>query len=122
MFASGEFAEWIEKENCCVFLHCIETEEKKLLTEKEFSLGRANIWEEGTFGDRRASYHHGTIRQVNEKYMLITGDKETTNGTFINDRKLELKEEVELHDQDEIGIGTTYRIIFHRIDLKSVIN
>lgn len=111
-FVSGEMAEWIEKAERFAFFHCIETDEMKILTQKGLRIGRAYAWESGTFSDRHTSREHGEIRWEKDRFVFISANKVTTNGTFFNEKRMDVEEKIELNNNDIIGIGNTYHIKF----------
>ncbi|HOH20166.1 MAG TPA: VWA domain-containing protein [Anaerolineaceae bacterium] len=69
--------------------------------------------------DRPVSRHHAAIDFINNRYVLFeiaTTSEENhkpkypTYGTFINGKKLELDEQVELKDGDEVSLGPRFKI------------
>jgi len=58
--------------------------------------------------DKFVSSHHASIHYGDGKYYIV--DNASTNGVFVNDEMLKAHEHNELHDSDEITIGT-YRLI-----------
>ncbi len=61
--------------------------------------------------DPAASGHHARIVKVQE--VLFIEDQQSTNGTFVNEQKVDRKQ---LRDTDSIRIGT-HRLIFRHEDL-----
>lgn len=59
----------------------------------------------GVLKNSSVSRIHASIRQANGRFFL--SDMNSTNGTFINGRRLELNETVALEDGDKVGFGGT---------------
>ena len=59
----------------------------------------------GVLKNSSVSRIHASIRETNGRYFL--SDMNSTNGTFINGRRLEINETVALEDGDRVGFAGT---------------
>ncbi len=70
-----------------------------------FILGKKGDKADGILCDPGVSRIHASIREMNGRYFL--SDMNSTNGTFVNGRRLELNETVALEDGDSLGFAGT---------------
>ena len=80
------------------------------ITSRAFTIGR-KAGNDLAFDDPSVSGHHAKIVKIQEVWFLE--DLASTNGTFVNEHKIERKQ---LQDADVIRIGT-YRIIYRHDDV-----
>ncbi len=66
------------------------------------SIGR-DISSDVAIVDSKVSRHHATIRSENDKVFI--SDNDSTNGTFINGKKIASTQFVEIKPDDEVSIG-----------------
>ena len=78
----------------------LKKRESKTITKEEFSVGRSKIADFRISGISDVSRIHAHILRKGEDFYLK--DKESTNGTFLNDRRLLAGEEALLEDGDKI--------------------
>ncbi len=71
-----------------------------------FILGKKKDKADGVIDDRGVSRLHASIREKNGRYFL--SDLNSTNGTFVNGRRLEPNETVGLEDGDVLSFAGTY--------------
>lgn len=70
-----------------------------------FIVGKKGDRVNGELKNSSVSRIHASIRETNGRYFL--SDMNSTNGTFINGRRLELNETVALEDGDSVGFAGT---------------
>ncbi len=73
-----------------------------------FIVGKKGDRVNGELKNSSVSRIHASIRETNGRYFL--SDMNSTNGTFINGRRLELNETVALEDGDSVGFAGTVLI------------
>ena len=75
------------------------------LTEQTMMLGRSCAWPEEAKQDKRISHFHCVLQQSAGGYVL--SDSHSTNGTYLNGRRLTEGESAALRNADQIVIGQT---------------
>lgn len=75
------------------------------LTEQTMMLGRSCDWPEEAKQDKKISHFHCVLQQSAGGYVL--SDSHSTNGTYLNGRKLTEGESAVLRNADQIMIGQT---------------
>ena len=78
-------------------------EERFEINKSPFTIGKMAGTADAVIADRRVSRIHAAIRKNGGKYFL--SDLNSTNGTCLNDRRLEQNEEAALEDGDLIKIA-----------------
>jgi len=71
-----------------------------------FVLGKKRDKADGVIEDRSVSRIHASISEKNGRYFL--SDMNSTNGTYLNGRRLELNETVGLEDGDTLGLADVF--------------
>ena len=80
------------------------------LTEQTMMLGRSCAWPEEAKQDKKISHFHCVLQQSAGGYAL--SDSHSTNGTYLNGRRLTEGESAALRNADQIVIGQT--ALFYR--------
>ncbi len=75
------------------------------LDQSPFVIGKKGDKANGILSNPAVSRIHASIRENNGRYFL--SDMNSTNGTFVNGRRLELNETVVLEDGDNLGFAGT---------------
>ena len=71
-----------------------------------FILGKKRDKADGVINDKSVSRMHAAIRKKNGRYFV--SDLNSTNGTYINGRRLEPNETAGLEDNDTLAVAQTY--------------
>jgi diguanylate cyclase (GGDEF)-like protein len=93
-----------EQEACLIIIRGTPQGHRFFLTQPEMTLGRdssADI----TVSDQGISRKHAMVSKEKEKVYLT--DLNSSNGTFINDKKIKAGEKIELVKEDMIKLGTS---------------
>jgi diguanylate cyclase (GGDEF)-like protein len=93
-----------EQEACLIIIRGQPQGSRFFLTQNEMTLGR-DATADITVADQGISRKHGKFTKANGKVNYT--DLGSVNGTFINDRKLNAQEVVQLAKEDMIKIGNT---------------
>ncbi|CAF0943482.1 unnamed protein product [Brachionus calyciflorus] len=56
---------------------------------------------------------HASIRYDKKKKVYLIKDEKSVSGTFVNDKKLDLNEEIELSHGDTLKIGDAIKLLIH---------
>ena len=81
---------------------------KKIQLVAKITLGR-EIDNDIVIDNKLASRHHCVIQKIQEQYFLK--DEDSTNGTFLNGRRLPPEKWVKLNIGDKISVGSASLVI-----------
>lgn len=101
--AFAEFAELLRQYKLLVWLQSRATKESQYLLADTFVLGRGHAWSGGVLSEKHISRTHAILR-ITEKGCMLS-DVSTYNQTWVNGRRIPVKEDYLLADNDEIRIG-----------------
>lgn len=92
----------IEERKEAVLIH-IKDGERKAVSTDTFSIGKSNVNDYCVTGNSAVSRKHAMIINRDDEFYLL--DCKSTNGTFLNDSRLQEGEEVLLEDGDKIVLA-----------------
>jgi len=114
--AFGDKAEQLAGQSVLACLECCETRGMQVIDEASVTIGRLDPWNNDFFNDSRISWEHARIDYVAGNCKITD---HSSNGTYINGKRIEKHKETELVNGDEIIMGRrTFR--FHLITLKEI--
>ena len=116
IFVDADSAEQIINGALVPMLRCEAKDDQRGIGPDGLQLGRSYKWFSGTLDDPRISRSHAEIISVGEACYIR--DLESTNGTFLNDRRLTAGEEYRLNPGDRIQLGDT-ELKFMQLILRS---
>ena len=107
VFLCGEDACQVIQKGSTMLLRSEKTRGVKMLLNPEIWLDRGHKWNDGTLDDGRISrsFRHAVIHCTAEQILLE--DKNSTNGTFVNEKQLDANVPVSLKEGDRIRLGNT---------------
>lgn len=101
--AFGEAAHYLQGGGRVCSITAEGTGERRYLLGSGLKLGRTYQWRDGVMAGSRISREHGEILCRDGGYYLVDT---STNGTFLNGKRLEKGKETPLHDGDGIRLGS----------------
>ena len=106
LFLSGSMARELLADPVCPALRSTVTGEIRLLIGDELPLDRHHKWKGGVLADKRINReNHAALIPGYDGYAIK--DINSTNGTFLNGRRLSHGETVQLKDHDQISVVET---------------
>ena len=112
--AFGDAATQLATEGMLACLECCEDHRMHVLDESSVMLGRIDPWNNAFFDDARISREHARLDADGHQYIITD---QSSNGTYINGKKIEKYKATELQSGDKITMGG--RVFqFHLITLK----
>ena len=117
VFACGVVKKQIEQDGKLCILQAVKTGERKLLREGVLPLNRKTQWSDGVLSDQRISRAKNTevIKNGNECRVKA---RQSANGTTLNNRKMEIDEEIKLKHGDQICVGNAEQFEYQEIQLR----
>jgi len=92
----------IEEKKEAVLIH-VKDGERKVVSNDNFSIGKSKVNDYCIKGNSAVSRKHATIISRDDEFYLL--DCKSTNGTFLNDSRLQEGEETLLEDGDKIVLA-----------------
>lgn len=106
MLVADDMAQKLADAGSACFLRSEKTGNYKLVDSYPMLLDRKHIWEDGTLDDNQISRKkHAWLMQHGDAVCLE--DRDSTNGTYLNDQKLPYGPACELKAGDRIRLGET---------------
>lgn len=101
MLIFGEEATALKEAKSVAFLINRDTQCVRPIGKSGLSLGRNHKWSDGTFGNGKVSRNHAVIRFDNNEFVI---EDISTNGTYLDGKKLTKGNPTVLRDGTQIGI------------------